>query len=405
LRCKTKLLQIKRLGKNIFINPMQAKNMQSLSVYIHVPFCMRKCNYCDFYSELLKQSVADDYIDALCIEWTILKEKYHLENIPVKTLYVGGGTPSLLTLGQWNKLIEKLVKQFHFVPDYEWSIECNPDSFSPETAAFWLDSGVTRLSIGIQSLDDNELRLLGRVHTSGQAIDLLNNPVLLKFASTGADLMYGIPGQTPASLGMSIDKTLSALSLRHLSVYELTINLHSDFGKRRATLPLPSEEATIAMTEIVLEKTHGRGFEQYEISNFSIPGHHCKHNEAYWQHTPYIGLGPAAHSYLPPCRFSNCSSIVDYGKALGAGKLPTNFSETIDAASLSREMVFLGLRTNQGIDETKFRLMTGVDFASTKRLPTLETFVCNGMIEHKPPFWSLTRKGMLFADAIARDLL
>jgi oxygen-independent coproporphyrinogen III oxidase len=384
---------------------MHAQNLQSLSVYIHVPFCVKKCNYCDFYSDPIIESVADDYIDALCVEWALIKEKYCLERAAVKTLYFGGGTPSLLTLRQWKKLFEKLVKQFHFAPEYEWSIECNPDSFSPQTASFWFNSGVTRLSIGIQSLDDNELRLLGRIHTMQQAMDLLHNPILQKFMSIGADLMYGLPGQTPATLEMSLDTTLAALSLRHLSVYELTINRHSDFGKRQASLPLPSEEATIAMTEMVLEKTQACGFEQYEISNFSIPGHHCKHNEAYWQHTPYIGLGPAAHSYLAPCRFSNCSSIADYGKALGAGKLPTNFSETIDDASLSREMVFLGLRTNQGIDETKFRLMTGFDFASEERLPKLEAFAAQGMIEHKPPYWSLTGKGLLFADAIARDLM
>ena len=366
---------------------------------------MKKCNYCDFYSESINESIADDYIGALCVEWTLVKEKYSLENLPVETLYFGGGTPSLLTLRQWKKLIEKLVKQFHFLPDYEWSIECNPDSFSPETASFWLDSGVTRLSIGIQSLDDNELRLLGRIHTMQQAMGLLDNSILKKFASIGADLMYGIPSQTPASLEMTLDKTLAAFPLRHLSVYELTINKHTDFGRRRASLPLPSEETTIAMTETVLEKTHAHGFEQYEISNFSLPGRHCRHNEAYWRHTPYIGLGPAAHSYLPPCRFSNCSSIIDYEKALRAGKLPINFSETIDVAALSRELVFLGLRTKQGVDETKFSSMTGSDFTSEERLPTLEAFATNGMIEHKPPYWSLTTKGMLFADAIARDLM
>jgi oxygen-independent coproporphyrinogen III oxidase len=403
---KRKITSNKAIREKIFLSThMQTTTIQSLSVYIHVPFCVKKCNYCDFYSELIDESVADDYIDALCIEWELIKEKYSLESAAVETLYFGGGTPSLLTLRQWKKLIEKLVKQLHFVPDYEWSIECNPDSFSPETASFWLDSGVTRLSLGIQSLDDNELRLLGRVHTMQQAVDFLDNPILQNFASIGADLMYGIPGQTPASLEMSLDRTLTALSLRHLSVYELTINHHTDFGRRRATLPLPSEDTIVAMTETVLEKTHARGFERYEISNFSLPGHHCRHNEAYWRHTPYIGLGPAAHSYLPPCRFSNCSSIVDYNKALCAGKLPVNFSETIDTAALSRELVFLGLRTNQGVDETKFRLMTGLDFSSEERLPMLKAFATKGMIEHKPPFWSLTRKGLLFADAIARDLL
>ena len=380
------------------------EEIHSLSLYIHVPFCVRKCNYCDFYSELADRSAIDGYIDALLVEWALMKEKYRLENTPVETLYFGGGTPSILSLGQWKKIIGKLIHGLHFTPHYEWSIECNPDSFSPETASLWQGEGVTRISIGVQSLDDKKLRIMGRVHSAQQALKLLANPLLSRFASIGADLMYGVPGQTLESLSMSLDKVLSAPWLRHLSAYELTINQATDFGRRRQSLPFPPEETAVAMTKMVLEKTRARGFERYEISNFSLPGHHCRHNEAYWRHKPYIGLGPAAHSYLPPVRYSNVNSLTDYGKALRAGMLPVGFSETIDAAAVSREMIFLELRTKVGINEIDFRSMTGNDFASSVRMPLLQEFVRTAMMEHEPPYWRLTDTGMLFADAVARDL-
>ena len=322
---------------------MKPQGMQSLSLYIHVPFCARKCNYCDFYSVPFNESLIDSYVSALLVEWKLIKDAYSLHDIPIQTLYFGGGTPSILPLRQWKRIIEHLIRPLHFAPDYEWSDECNPDSFTSEIASLWLDSGVTRISIGVQSLNDEELRSLGRVHNARQALACLENPLLSKFKSTGVDLMYGIPRQTLDSLEASLMTILALPATRHLSAYELTISSPTDFGRRRGMLPLPSEDAVIAMTEMISQKTFERGFEQYEISNFSLPGHECRHNEAYWQHAPYVGLGPAAHSYLPPRRFSNVSSLDAYTTKLREQELPTGFSEALDAAALSRELVFLGL--------------------------------------------------------------
>jgi oxygen-independent coproporphyrinogen III oxidase len=384
---------------------METANFESLSLYIHVPFCAQKCNYCDFYSVPYNESAGNGYVDALLLEWKLIKEKYSLENASIETLYFGGGTPSILSLGQWKTIIHTFIQPLRFVRNCEWSIECNPDSFSSETAVLWLDSGVTRLSIGIQTFDDHELRLLGRIHDARQARKLIENPVLLKFKSIGADLMYGIPGQTQGSLESSLNNILDKPVIRHLSAYELTIGEHTDFGSRRGLLPLPSEETIVAMTEMITQKTANRGFKRYEISNFSLPGHRCRHNEAYWRHKPYIGLGPAAHSYLPPRRFSNSNSLAEHIVKLHGRELPTGFSEILDTAALSREMMFLGLRTDQGVNESDFYLRTGRDFASSARLPALAGFVGKGMMEHSPPYWRLTNKGMLFADAIARELL
>jgi oxygen-independent coproporphyrinogen III oxidase len=384
---------------------MPAEQIKSLSLYVHIPFCVRKCHYCDFYSAPFDESLGDDFIDALLIEWELIRKKYGVEIVPVKTIYFGGGTPSILSLRQWKKIIEKMIKPLPLAPDFEWTIECNPDSFSTDTAKLWLDSGVTRLSLGIQSLDDNELRLLGRIHDSGQARRLLENPLLSRFASVGADLMYGIPGQTPGSLEFTLGEIIDNPIVRHLSAYELTVSEHTVFGQTRRHLPLPPEDALVAMTELILKKTAACGFEHYEISNFCRAGYACRHNETYWRHRPYIGLGPAAHSFMPPKRFSNVISTEEYVDKLRARELPAGFSETLDTSALSREMVVLGLRTRQGVSENDYLLMTGEDFSSAVRAPLLTEFVRRGMMEYAHPFWRLTETGMLFADAVARDLL
>lgn len=380
------------------------KNPLSISLYIHIPFCVKKCHYCDFYSIPYNESLADDFIEALLLEWKLVKKKHSLENVSIDTIYFGGGTPSIFTMGQWKKIVECLIKKLSFAKGYEWSIECNPDSFSIESASFWLDSGATRLSFGIQSLIDKELLFLGRVHNAKQALDALNSPSVERFKSVGADLMYGLPGQTTDSLHITLDTILSLPVVRHLSAYELTIGERTRFGKHRSLLPLPAEETDAAMTESILRQSREHGFKRYEISNFSLPGHRCKHNEAYWRHRPYIGLGPAAHSYMPPRRRSNAALTDRYIELLRDRTLPIDFEETVDAKALAREMIFLGLRTAEGVNEADFKSNAGLEFASLARMPLLEKFVQNGMIEHTAPFWRLTERGMLFADGIASEL-
>jgi oxygen-independent coproporphyrinogen III oxidase len=380
-------------------------NPPQLSLYIHVPFCKKKCRYCDFYSLPQDESATDAFVEALLVEWDLMRRQYRLHDIPIATLFFGGGTPSMLSLKAWKKISDKLVSSLYFTENYEWSIECNPDSFTEEKALFWLDCGVTRLSIGVQSLVDRELRILGRIHDSQKALEVLGNAVLARFASIGVDIMYGLPGQTASSLKSTIETVFSYPHIRHISAYELTLGETTAFGRHQKRLPLPSEDVQISMTETVVEMLRDRGFERYEISNFSLPGHACRHNQTYWQHTPYIGLGPSAHSYLPPQRFSNSNSIDDYINKLNNRILPTGFTETLDRKALSREMIFLGLRTSRGISETDYRKSIGSDFASPQRAEAIAGFIRTGMMDHVFPFYRLTSKGMLFADAIARELM
>jgi oxygen-independent coproporphyrinogen-3 oxidase len=350
------------------------------------------------------ESLADDFVNALMIEWELVKEKYSLENVQIETLYFGGGTPSMLTKGQWKTIVERLVKKLPLAPAYEWSIECNPDSFTEEFARFWLDSGVTRLSFGIQSLDDRELRTLGRVHDARQALLALCLPLLERFKSVGADIMYGIPGQTAASLRSTLETVFSMPMVRHLSAYELAIGENTRFAMHRKLLPLPSEDSDNAMMELILRHCREHGFERYEISNYSPPGHHCRHNEAYWRQTPYIGLGPAAHSYMPPCRFSNIKSVREYLSRINNRTLAVDFTEKLGVSEIAREMIFLGLRTAQGVNEREFKAVIGLPFASAARTALLNKYIDRGMIRHEPPHWKLTDRGMLFADGIAGEL-
>jgi oxygen-independent coproporphyrinogen-3 oxidase len=375
-----------------------------LSLYIHIPFCIRKCRYCDFYSEPSDAAGVDKFIDSLVLEWDLVKNTHRLENVPITTLFFGGGTPSILSPTQWNAIHDRLIKRLSLSDDCEWTIECNPDSFSVEKAKLWNSFGATRLTFGVQSFNESELRTLGRAHDAKRTVIVLNDPVLMNFHSIGIDLMYGLPGQTLKSLETSLNAAFSHSAINHLSIYELTIGDPTTFGRHRGLLPLPSEDAIVRMTECIMRATRKHGFIRYEVSNFARPGHRCKHNMAYWTHAPYVGLGPSAHSYLPPERFSNVKNIHSYGTLLEQGKLPIDFSETIDTEMMSREMVFLGLRTIEGIDEELFYKTIGLPFCSDARKPLLEKFLRREYLIYRKPFWALTERGMLFADAVAREL-
>jgi oxygen-independent coproporphyrinogen III oxidase len=377
---------------------------KAISLYIHIPFCVRKCNYCDFYSIPFDSALADAYVKALCVEWGQSKKEYYLEHTPVQSIYFGGGTPSLLSVGQWQELKRGLIDNLTVAPDLEWTVECNPDSFTEEKALLWHSMGVTRLTIGIQSLNDDELRCIGRPHTSDEAKAVLTSSVLLKFKSIGADLMYGLPQQTVASFGRSLETVLSMDAVKHLSAYELTVAKNTPFG-RQTDLPLPSEDDVCEMAKLLFAKTKAAGFERYEISNFAKKGHRVRHNQAYWDHSPYVGLGPAAHSYVHPVRWANVKNVEQYISLLNDDRQPIDFSETIDREKIIAEMIFLRLRTADGVDETAFRSAAGEEFYSGKRAAVLDEAIKTGLITHDKGQWALTEQGLFIADAMARKLV
>jgi oxygen-independent coproporphyrinogen-3 oxidase len=375
----------------------------NISLYIHIPFCVKKCGYCDFYSIPYKESLADDFISALETEWGLVKKEKNLENPIIQTLFFGGGTPSILCIKQWETINRTLIKQLNLADDVEWTIECNPESFSEEKAEQWHSMGVTRLTFGVQSLNDDELRVLGRPHSAAQALLAISSPALRHFKSVGLDIMYGLPSQTAGSFEKTLNAALSAPFVRHLSAYELTICKNTPFGKAK-NLPLPREETVCDMARMLFSTCGEKGFERYEISNFATDGHRCRHNEAYWSHEPYIGLGPAAHSYIHPKRWANKGDIKRYIAKLNGNQRPVDFSETIDKDKLVSEMILLRLRTIDGLDEEIFKKMTGEDFYSGKRINVLKKLQQDKIITYKKPRWTLTEVGMFFTDAVVKKL-
>lgn len=376
----------------------------SLSIYIHFPFCISKCRYCDFYSEVQNADTIDTYIKALTAEWEEVSKKYKLTGATIQTLYFGGGTPSCLSEDQFYKLYNCLIKTFRFSSHYEWSVECNPDSFTINKAGIYAECGVTRLTFGIQSLNEKELRIMGRPHTAEKAIETLYSSCLNRFESIGADLIYGLPGQSLLSYENSLNCVLGSPYVKHLSLYELTINDHTPFGRHQNLLQLPDDDTVASMWEKSTAICKRHGFEHYEVSNYALPGYHSRHNEMYWNHQNYIGLGPSAHSYIHPERWSNFADIKTYIAKCLERKSCKDYSEMLDGAKLAHEMIFLGLRRSIGLNEEDLRIRTGEILTDNGRSEKLENFISAGYLVYEPPWWRPTEKGMLYADAMARDL-
>jgi oxygen-independent coproporphyrinogen-3 oxidase len=319
----------------------------------------------------------------------------------VATVYIGGGTPSVLSVAQWQRLLDGLRTRLRASAGREWTVECNPESWSAAKAELWLASGINRISLGVQSLDDRELMLLGRPHNAAQALAVLRDPLLGRFASVSADVMYGLPGQSLQALGDTLRAILGTPYVRHVSAYELTVVPHTRLGRHPRLFPLPPEERALQMLQLVADRLAGAGYERYEISNYAQAGHRCRHNLVYWRHGPYLGLGPAAHSYLAPARFANIADVDEYVSRLRSGERPLAFEETVDAGMLGAEMIMLGLRTSDGVDSERFRGMTGAPFVTAGREPVVDELLSQGLMCCRPPCYVLTPAGMLVADAIA----
>ena len=375
-----------------------------LSLYIHIPFCKKFCHYCDFYKVLADDSSVDMFIKALLDEWQMLSNTYSLNKYEMDTIYFGGGTPSCLSPQKWQILGHRFLSILPKTENCECSMECNPDSFAVKKAQIWLEHGINRLSIGIQSMNDLLLKNIGRIHDSQQVRRVLEQPLLSQFSSIGVDFMYGLPGQDLEIFEKDLREVLQYDVVQHLSAYELTLAEGTSLWKDRDKLCFSDEDSIVEMVYYLQKICSQYGFSRYEISNYSKPGHRCRHNMVYWAHEPYIGLGPSAHSYLPPYRFYNTSDVRKYVNCIQNKELPIEEKEHIDANTMLHELIFLGLRTTEGLDERKFLKMTSQSFYSGKRKATIDLLQQKKLICREENHWILTEEGMLLADAIARQL-
>lgn len=377
---------------------------KKFSVYIHFPFCVKKCRYCDFYSESNSLDLIKSFFFAVKKEWELVKNLYSLSESNIETIYCGGGTPSILSSDQWQNFLPLFFGELLPFSNIECSLECNPESFTEKKAYSWHKSGITRITIGVQSLNRRELAILGRSHGRDGALKILESCVLGLFESVGVDIMYGIPGQTRASLYDTVNTILSYKTINHLSAYELTIADNTPFGKHKRILPLPSEDEIAFMDEVIVNTTKNYGLYKYEISNYAKQGCQSKHNNAYWTHAPYIGLGPSAHSFMHFKRYSNVLDINEYINKLSNDILPVSFEEKITKEMLEREIIFLSLRTIRGLNEIDFFNKTGKVFNSGSRKQKLCKLIKAGKLLYEESHWFLTYEGLLYADNISQQL-
>ncbi len=364
-------------------------------IYLHVPFCVKKCDYCDFTS-FVNAGALDGYVEELLreIELTAKTGEYPAS---FDTVFFGGGTPSLLSGEQMQRLMDALHASFPVQENAECSMECNPGTVSKEHLAAYHAAGINRLSIGLQSTHDALLRGIGRIHTYSQFLDTLGWAREAGFANINADVMHGLPDQT---LEQYLDtlKTVCDLELQHISSYALILEEHTPLYARVAagTTKLPDDDAVADMQDAGIEYLESRGYHRYEISNFAREGCECRHNLTYWKNGEYLGLGVAAHSAVRQkvwTRYANTASLEEYMRLLRKGRLPRTETIRLQSGEEMFESIMLGLRLTRGIDRAAFTARFGVDVVEA--FPrAVESLKKRDWVMETPDFFALNRRGL-----------
>jgi oxygen-independent coproporphyrinogen-3 oxidase len=371
------------------------------SIYIHIPFCIKKCIYCDFFSVPYDESTAYAYVCALCKELFLKK---HLVG-KLKSVYIGGGTPSLLPGECFRQIFSCLKDNYELSPGTEVTVEANPGTLSESKIYLLLCLGVNRLSIGVQSFNNEELKVLGRIHTSEEAlrsIELIGKAGLRNFS---IDLIYGIPAQSFNSWCESLSKAAEC-SPAHISTYELTpekgtvlFDLISNPPLHPVSnLKMPPEDSILDMYNYTIDSMANNGYEHYEISNFAKLGFQCIHNLNYWNRGEYIGAGAGAHLFINGLRSRNVEDIHTYINQLSSGVIPEEDKIYLTLQDSLREWIFLGLRKTQGIS-IKHAQNEGLDI-----LLACREMIDSGHIEVRDDAFRLTRKGVVISNTIIAKL-
>lgn len=374
------------------------------SAYVHIPFCVRKCPYCDFVSFEKKEYLKDRYVRALCREIKITAEQS--PGGPLSTVYIGGGTPSLLTPAEAQTVLEQISESFGIETGAEVTIEVNPGTVSEETVSGYRSVGLNRISVGIQSFSNRLLKSVGRIHSAEQAIRAVEIAREAGFVNISCDLMLGIPDQTRSDLEESV-QWLIRNRIPHISCYSLSIEEGTEFFVKYADHPelLPSDEKEREMYHTVRTLLTKRGYRHYEISNFAFPGYESRHNSVYWESLPYYGFGCAAHSYIDGWRNGNITLLEKYIEALEMPESDLKSiraeSEFIDRTGRMKEYMLLGFRLLSGVSIRDFQLRFHVNpeeyFAKE-----LTQLVKDGLITYSNGRYFLSDHGLDFANSVFR---
>jgi oxygen-independent coproporphyrinogen-3 oxidase len=367
------------------------------SLYIHIPFCVKKCIYCDFFSIPYDEGLALRYVDAVVRELAL--RKTHAGEL--RTVYVGGGTPTTLPLVSLVRLFKAIRDAFSVAEDAEVTIEANPGTVDREKARTLATMGVNRFSIGVQSFDDHTLKLLGRVHTFEdvlRAVAAVRDSAIENFSM---DLIYGIPGQTPDAWQETVSTAIE-LAPHHISAYELTPEKGTPLiGKiEKGELTKPSENTIIKMYYHAIHRLGDAGYRHYEISNFAKPGFECRHNLNYWNRGQYVGIGAGAHSFIGDRRMNNLRDVGTYIGMLRDERLPVEESVGLSCEDAIKESIFLGLRKTEGLNIAESSETFGIDI-----LTAGHELIDEGLLVSDGTHLRLTRRGLVVSNAVIAELL
>jgi oxygen-independent coproporphyrinogen III oxidase len=385
---------------------VQASRNSVRSLYVHVPFCAHKCDYCAFYSAPPSGDVIDRYVTALVRELDLVAERCRPD-----TVFFGGGTPSLLNLRQWETILEAM-RRLNLLGAAEWSVESNPATVSLDKAKLWRSFGINRVSMGVQSLDTALLERLGRIHTREMVFRSYDVLRAAGFENVNLDLMFAIPGQTMELWQRTLDEAI-ALGSEHLSCYEVIYEEDTPLYEQLAAGQFDVDEALACdMYDALIDRAAGAGFRQYEVANFArdngsggnYPSRACRHNLGYWLGEPSFGVGPSACEFVDGVRSRNWANTNLWIEQLERGRRAKEFAEALGPVASAGELAAFGLRLNAGWQFDEFQSRSGLDLRIEWK-SELEELVTRGWAEWTPERFHLNRKGHRFADSAAELLL
>lgn len=369
-------------------------------IYLHIPFCKQACTYCDFHFSTTFEVYRPKMIQAICKEITLSKDYFSNEDI-ITTLYFGGGTPSILNESELQQIMKTLYDTFDLSEVEEITLEANPDDIDQEKLKIWNKAGINRLSIGIQSFRQSDLDWMNRAHTVQEAETVIEIAQQNGFLNITADLIYGLPDLSIETWKSHIMR-LVEMKIPHISAYCLTVEPKTVLNKLVKThkISLPNDEMQAEQFECLIKTLEEQGYEQYEVSNFSLPNHHSKHNSNYWKNKKYLGIGPSAHSYNLHNRSWNIANNNLYINSLENNK-PYSEIEELTKQNQFNEMIMMGLRTKWGVDLKALQL---IQEPTNEFWNNVEKYTLAGEMNHIENTLVLTKKGLLKADYIASEL-
>ncbi|WFM79114.1 radical SAM family heme chaperone HemW [Streptococcus pluranimalium] len=369
------------------------------SAYVHIPFCTQICYYCDFSKVFIKNQPVDDYLTALISEFNY----YNIHDL--KTLYIGGGTPTAISAEQLGYLLSNLENQINLEMLEEFTIEANPGDLTPEKIEVLKKSAVNRVSLGVQTFFDKQLKQIGRSHNEAQIYESIDALKAAGLTNISIDLIYALPNQTMEQVEENVRKAL-ALDIPHLSLYSLILENHTVFmnKQRRGRLHLPNEDIEADMFTYIINELEKNGFEHYEISNFTKPGFESRHNLMYWDNVEYYGIGAGASGYLDGVRYRNRGPIQHYLKAIAEHGHSRLGEDILSKEEMMEEEFFLGLRKKSGISISHFEAKFGVGFEE-RYGQIVADLVKDGLLIHEDDTIRMTKKGLFLGDTVAEKFI